>query len=430
MKRIINQSSIWKNGIFMRMFASYSVSMMGHYFDMIAIMIIFGYVWQADPILIALIPVAIALPQAILGQFSGVFADRVNKVKLMMVADVLTSLLTLLLFLASNPWWALLIISLRSIVNVVHFPAQQGLIKLVVPENQLVKAASLNGIVMQLSKIIAPFIGGILASATSPQICILINAIAFFLSSLILLTILVQKKIELSQTVQVQREGDVHQPTFWQSWREGWVIIVEHRILWVSFLISFVGLLFIQMIDVQYTTWFREIAPNRQEILGWLFAASGLGAVMMMLFLNRYEHLRGYGWLLGGSLVCIGIGFGGVGLLQIGFQLWLPIVYGIVVGIGVALYSIGFQYIIQKHTSKETIGRISGISNSIASFCVVLAPLIGGFLVQNWGAGTIFISIGIICTLIGSLAILFQKRLWKEKEADFEKNVGHLQKNM
>jgi hypothetical protein len=33
----LNESTIWKNTIFMKLFASYSVSMLGHWFDMIAI---------------------------------------------------------------------------------------------------------------------------------------------------------------------------------------------------------------------------------------------------------------------------------------------------------------------------------------------------------------------------------------------------------
>jgi len=203
---------------------------------------------------------------------------------------------------------------------------------------------------------------------------------------------------------------------FWQAWQEGWRVVLQSRILSISFSFSFVGLLFIQMIDVQFTTWFRDIAPNRPDIIGWLFASSGLGAVMMILFLNRFEKARGYGWMLGGSLFCVGIGFSGVGLLDSGFGLWQPILYGLIVGFGVGLYTIGFQYIIHKHTTPDNIGRVSGISNSMASMCVVLAPLMGGLLVQNLGAGTIFIGIGLICILVGIVGILFQNFFWKEAE--------------
>lgn len=416
-------ASIWKNNIFMRMFASYSVSMMGNYFDMIAIMILFGYVWQTEPILIALIPVALALPQALLSQFAGVLADKWHKVKLMMIADFLTAILTLLLLIAPNPWIALVIITLRSIVNVVHYPAQQSLIKHVVPEQHLMKAISLNGLMMQLSKVIAPFIGGSLASAASPQLCILINAIAFFISSGILLSIILQKKVELHKVepdglnedaAEPTQSPTSHKPSFWQSWREGWTVVLKSRILWVSFLFFFIGLFNIQMIDIQITSWFRDIAPSRPELIGWVVASSGFGAVLMIMFLNRFEKLRSYGWLLGGGIMCIGLGFGGIGLLQAGFHSLMAMLCGVIAGLGVGLYSIGIQYIIQKHTTKENIGRVSGINSSVASLSVVIAPLCGGFLAQIFGAGVIFIAVGIICTSLGGIAVLFRRYIWRE----------------
>lgn len=412
------EKSIWRNSVFMRIFASYSVSIMGNYFDSVALMIMFGFLWQAEPIVIALIPVAVALPQAILSQFTGVLADKMNKVKLMLTSDLLTAVLTLFLLWASNPWIALIIISLRSTVNVVHFPAQQSIIKHIVPEHQLIKAVSLNGIVMQLSKIIAPLLGGVLAGATSPQLCILMNAIAFFISCGILLTLLKNK--ELSQTVEMpEPEDQTQRSSFWHSWREGWGFIFESRILKVSFLFSFIGLSFIQMIDVQFTTWLRVYAPERPELIGWIFASSGFGALLMMMFLNRFEQFRSYGWLLGGSILFIGAGFGGFGFLTPGFAGWLPVLLGICIGLGVGLYSVGFQFIIQKHTTEKSIGRVSGISNSISSLTVVIAPLVGGVLVQKWGPSSIFLWIGVICTFVGIASILLKKVLWRESSVSY-----------
>lgn len=236
-------ASIWQNKIYMRLFASYSVSMLGHWFDMVAIMILFGYVWQAEPMLIALIPVALALPQALLGQFSGVIADKFDKVKLMMAADFLTAALTFILLLAQNPWIALVILSLRSVVNVIHFPAQQGLIKQVVDENLMLKAVTLNGIVNQLGKIMGPVIGGGIAGLFSPQLCIFINGVAFILSALILLSIILQNK--LTATVNEQSE-QAEAKSFWAAWRDGWRIVLKSRILLVSFSLSILGMIGVQ----------------------------------------------------------------------------------------------------------------------------------------------------------------------------------------
>lgn len=417
-------ASIWQNKIYMRLFASYSVSMLGHWFDMVAIMILFGYVWQAEPMLIALIPVALALPQALLGQFSGVIADRFDKVKLMMVADFLTAGLTFILLLAPNPWIALVILSLRAVVNVIHYPAQQGLIKQVVEENLILKAVTLNGIVNQLGKIMGPVIGGGIAGLFSPQLCIFINGVAFILSALILLTIIVQNKMAATNNDSTE-QAEIK--PFWAAWKDGWGIVLKSRILVVSFSLSILGMIGIQMVDIQFPVLMRLLYPENPEIVGWLMGASGFGALLVFTIINRLEKLSGFGWILGGSALLIGIGFGGAGYLPEGTQLIVPILIGVIIGIGAGLFMIGSQYIMQTYTTKDNIGRVSGIFNSLLSITIIISPLLGGLLVQTAGIREAYQYLGCGLLVIGGLAIVFQKWLWKEK-SDHSSELESVQK--
>ncbi|WP_167553134.1 MFS transporter [Evansella clarkii] len=416
--------TIWQNKIFMKLFASYSVSMLGHWFDMVAIIILFSYVWQASPLVIALIPVAYALPQVLLSQFAGVLTDQYHRVKIMLVSDSVTAVLTLLLFFTNSPWPALILLALRSAVNVVHSPAQQGLIKLVVDEKLIMKAVTLNGTVNQMSKIIGPFAGASLAGFLSPKFCILVNAAAFTISALILLTIVLNKKM-IRETAMVQEKGE-QKEGFWSSWLEGWKIVLKSRILFISLISIVIGFIAIQMIDIQFPVLFREIAPDLPELTGWLMGASGLGAVLMILVLNRFSTLNNYGILIGLSMLLIGTGFGGLGFLREGFFLLLPVFLGISAGLGVGLLSITFQYLIQKETTEKEIGRVSGIANSLISMTVLVSPLVGGMLVQHFG-------VAVICIACGGFLILFglglaagspflegKKKLTKEKAAAVE----------
>jgi MFS family permease len=154
--------------------------------------------------------------------------------------------------------------------------------------------------------------------------------------------------------------------------------------------------------------------------------ASGLGAVLMILVLNRFSTLNNYGILIGLSMLLIGTGFGGLGFLREGFFLLLPVFLGISAGLGVGLLSITFQYLIQKETTEKEIGRVSGIANSLISMTVLVSPLVGGMLVQHFG-------VAVICIACGGFLILFglglaagspflegKKKLTKEKAAAVE----------
>ena len=59
--------SVWTNRIYAKMFTAYAISSFGEWFDAFAIQVLVAYRWQADPIMIALIPVMMALPGILLG---------------------------------------------------------------------------------------------------------------------------------------------------------------------------------------------------------------------------------------------------------------------------------------------------------------------------------------------------------------------------
>ncbi|WP_036642329.1 MFS transporter, partial [Paenibacillus durus] len=85
---------LFGNKIYMRVYAAYAAAEFGDWFDMLAIQVLVGYRWQAGPLMLALIPVSLALPGIVLGSAAGVAADRLNKLKLMRLCNLLTAVLT------------------------------------------------------------------------------------------------------------------------------------------------------------------------------------------------------------------------------------------------------------------------------------------------------------------------------------------------
>lgn len=57
-------------------------------------------------------------------------------------------------------------------------------------------------------------------------------------------------------------------------------------------------------------------------------------------------------------------------------------------------------------------GRIFGIQNTVLSTVLIVAPLLGGILVQYVGPARIFINIGLLQLLLGLAGLLFGRLLW------------------
>lgn len=407
-------TSLLKNKVYMRVYSAFATATFGDWFDALAIQVLVGYRWQASPLMLALIPVSIALPGILLGSFAGVVADRLNKLKLMRMCDLLTALLTVFVLFAPSMVWLLPLLMLRAAISTLNVPAQQSMTRSMVREDQLLQATSLNGLVNQGSKIAGPLLGGFALSVLTPQWCILINACLRGCSYLLLLTV---KKSEVEQ-VRTEGKGDQEERVPLRTmWKEGWSFMLHSRLLLNTMLFGIVCSMAIQMIDFQFTSLFRVLSPSNESLLGWLVAASGGGAVFIIMVMNKMNRGTGYGWKLGTGYVLMGLSVGGLGLLQPGASSISVLLLGFLLGIGNGIFIITFNYCLQKETPPHMTGRVFGIQSTILSGVMIGAPLLGGMLVQAAGPSRIFFNFGIVIALIGVLGIAFGRVLWpKEKE--------------
>ncbi|WP_339246717.1 MFS transporter [Paenibacillus sp. FSL R10-2796] len=408
-------TSLLKNKVYMRVYSAYATATFGDWFDALAIQVLVGYRWQASPLMLALIPVSIALPGILLGSFAGVVADRLNKLKLMRMCDLLTALLTVFVLFAPSMVWLLPLLMLRAAISTLNVPAQQSMTRSMVREDQLLQATSLNGLVNQGSKIAGPLLGGFALSVLTPQWCILINACLRGCSYLLLLTV---KKSDVEQ-VRTEGKGDQEERVALRTmWKEGWSFMLHSRLLLNTMLFGIVCSMAIQMIDFQFTSLFRVLAPSNESLLGWLVAASGGGAVFIIMVMNKMNRGTGYGWKLGTGYVLMGLSVGGLGLLQPGASSISVLLLGFLLGIGNGIFIITFNYCLQKETPPHMTGRVFGIQSTILSGVMIGAPLLGGMMVQAAGPSRIFLNFGIVIALIGVLGIAFGRVLWpaqKEK---------------
>ncbi|UFJ41217.1 MFS transporter [Brevibacillus humidisoli] len=415
-------ASLWSNRVFARMFVSYSLSTFGDWFDFVAMMILFGYVWQADPIMMSLVPVAYAIPGILAGQHAGVLADRYRKLPLMIGADLICGVLTVALLAADSPLLALPLLLCRSAASLFHEPAQQALIRHIVPEEKLLEATTWLGSVFQLSKVLGPLIGSVVLTFASVQLCLIINAASFFISALLLLSV----APESESAGQPESDGENQAPVQMQgAWREGWRILATSRMLLGSFLFTMVAFAAVEMIDIQLPIIFREAAPDQPELTGWCVSAIGIGSFLSLFAINRRKRLRSYSWPIAGGTVLLGLMFLSVGLYTAGTPIIWPLTIAFAGGIGNGMLFAGFTYLVQTETPKEAIGRIYGIIESVRSAIFIIAPLIGGGLVSLLGPAVMFQLTGVLIVLIGTVGFIGKKRIWSAPPAHVKQAETH-----
>ncbi|WP_342427429.1 MFS transporter [Paenibacillus sp. FSL L8-0158] len=437
-KELQSTPSIWHNGRFRRMFAAHTAASFGDWFDAIAIQVLVAYRWEADPMLIALIPVVMALPGLLLGSIAGTLADRVHKARLMIVCDAAIALLTLAILAVPGPVWLLPLLGLRAAAGVFQMPSQQGLTRTVVASDDLFRATSLNGLVNQASKVAGPLLGAMTLTVLSPQACIILNALLRLCSGLLLWplrgigpalvspdqqAVVAEQQGKLATHTAPEadevkmREEHVRASRFFNQWREGWAFLWHSRMLLHTLIFGLFGLIAILMIDYQFPTLLRVLAPGNESLLGWLVSAIGAGAVGCMLVLNRLNRISA-GWGLGGGYVLVGGAIAALGWAQPGTGWPVLLMIGAVLGVGNGLYIITQNYILQAKTPADMVGRVFGIQSTVIGAIMVVSPLAGGVLIRLAGAGTAFVWIGMTVGILGLAGLLLQSVIWRESLAD------------
>jgi MFS family permease len=134
------------------------------------------------------------LPMLLFGQAGGLFADRRNKRKILLVTQTSAALLAAVFAAATGTheirlWIVYLLAIALGFVNVFDNPARQAFISEMVPPDDLANAVTLNSVAMNMARVFGAAIGGVLASI-GLALCFALNAVSFLavLASLALMS--------------------------------------------------------------------------------------------------------------------------------------------------------------------------------------------------------------------------------------------------
>lgn len=151
-------------------FANYFWGMVAFFFGMNMMVVLRGYLVYnitGSEIALALIMLSVAGPMLVMAPIGGVIADRIDKRRLLIWAQVavcaLNALNTVLIITGVIEFWHLLVLSALSGTTFSFvMPARQAIIPHLVPRSLLMNGMSLSTSAMNGTRIVAPAVGGLL----------------------------------------------------------------------------------------------------------------------------------------------------------------------------------------------------------------------------------------------------------------------------
>ena len=158
--------------------------------------VIFWQIFEmtGSPLLLGLTGLARALPHIVLSLVGGVVADRLDRVKLIQLGQLLNSLLVLALGLLTitgqaEVWHLYVVTFLNSGFTAVTQPARTAILPNLVKRKILVNAVGLNATIGQTSQIVGPAIAGVAISVLGIGATYLVNALFHIVSMLAIIGI-------------------------------------------------------------------------------------------------------------------------------------------------------------------------------------------------------------------------------------------------
>jgi MFS family permease len=148
------------------------------------------------------------LPMFLFGPLGGVFADRLDKRRVLYVTQSASGLLaaafSILIATGSMRLWIVYVLAIAlGFVNVFDNPARQSFIPEMVSAEDLPNAVTLNSVAMNMARVFGAALGGVIAAAIGLALCFACNAASF---AAVLISLAVMRRSELFPAKRLARK--------------------------------------------------------------------------------------------------------------------------------------------------------------------------------------------------------------------------------
>ena len=376
-------------------FAGQAISLIGTWIQQIALSWLV-YRTTGSGFLLGLVTFCSQIPMLLFLPLAGLFSDRYDRRRLMVVAYLLamvqaTTLGLLTLNGAIQIWQILVLGFLYGTIMAFETPARQSLISQMVNDrDDLPNAIALNSVLMNSGRLIGPSIAGVLLVFISEGWCFLINSASFFaiIASVSMMRLTAKPRAKITSSLRNE-------------------LAVAARYAWnarpIRLFLALVAL--ISLTASPYTVlmpiFARDVFGGDAHTLGFLVGSAGLGAVIGTAFLTTRPNVFELSKLVPFTSAAAGIALMLVGISK---SYWVSLMFMACLGFGIIVTAASVNMMLQTLVDEDKRGRIISFYAMAFLGMAPIGGLIAGSLAGQLGAPATAIIDG-CCCLLGTLAL-------------------------
>lgn len=326
----------------------------------------------------------------LLGPFAAVWVERLQRRRLLVVTQAAAALqslslaaLTLAHVITLDEIIALMMF--QGLINAFDMPGRQSfLVHMVEDRSDLANAIAINSSMVNGARLIGPAIGGLIIAAYGEGWCYLIDGVSYFA---VIASLLAMKLTALDGRTRSET-------TLLEELREGWNYVSGFRPIRTVLLLLALTCLMGWPYSVLLPVFAGKVLHGDAHTLGWLTAASGVGAFFSALALAMRKSVIGLTRTLQVAVVLLGVGLILFGLSHV---LWLSLALMTVVGFGLIQAAAVCNTIIQSLVPDDKRARVMGYYTMAFFGAAPFGSLLAGALAQHIGAPHTVMLTGAFC---------------------------------
>jgi len=334
---------------------------------------------------------ASVLPSIVLASVAGVYVDRWDRRRTVIVGDLLLAVTLLPLSFVHGPdtiWIVYLVVFVEASIGQFVVPAVGALLPRLVEKDELVAANSLSSASNNLARVVGPPIGGVIAAAGGIMGVAIVDAVTFLAAAAL---VMAMRGVVTASSVAASIEDGVRAwRRLWTEWRSGLALVWADVVLRTLFLLVALSSIGEGVFRVLFILYAVQILHGGATELGVLMSAQGVGAILGSVALVAISARVRPAWLIGWTTLLFGlIDLAAFNVPGFGAPFSVVVALFFIVGIPGAMSFPTMFSVIQGRVPDAYRGRVLGAMFTTSSLPALVGLGIAGTLTVPLGTLTI-----------------------------------------
>ncbi|HEY3231775.1 MAG TPA: MFS transporter [Roseiflexaceae bacterium] len=378
--------------------------------------------------------VAEMIPNLLLGSVAGVFVDRWDRKRTMVIANLLLALGLLPLFAVRSAewlWLAYLVGFVESAIVQFFKPAESALLPQLVAEEHLVAANSLNALNSNLARLVGPALGGIVAGLLGLPGVVFLDAGSFLITGIMIALI---GGVPTRASAAMPRSPGAPATAWvaiWREWLAGLRLVRSERPVLIVFAMLAITALGEGVMGVLFVVFVNKVLGGGALEIGWLMSAQAVGGLIGGVIVGFASKQLSPARLIGLSAIVFGL----IDLAIFNYPAFIPgIALGLILFVVVGVPGVGFMSgvntLLQTAVVDQYRGRVFGALGTTQALLMLIGTLAAGMLGDRLGVVTMLNIQGGGYVLAGCAALILLPgaATWatriRQQEAQPSKNMN------